>query len=141
MPDLPRPAGIDFEQLFRFAAVGVVATLTDAAVLETLTRLGLLGEISARIPSYLTAATVGWLLNRRFTFTSLTCSHPLVQWALYVAANGISFGVNILTYTVLITTVDLFRAHLWLAVVIASGVAMFFAFFANKWVVFRDRGR
>ena len=51
-----------------FVAVGAVGFLIDAGLLAALTHAAGWSPWLARVPSFLTAVTVTWLLNRRLTF-------------------------------------------------------------------------
>ena len=55
-------------QISRFAVVGVIAAAVDMAVVEAMIRFAGADPYSARVVSYLAAATAAWAMNRHFTF-------------------------------------------------------------------------
>jgi hypothetical protein len=89
-PDLPPPdlrqrlLALFFEA-FRFGLVGVAGYVVDVAVLLAVVRLGV-DPFTARVPSFLAAASCTWFLNRRFTFRDPAARSGPVrrQWALFV---------------------------------------------------------
>lgn len=55
-------------ELRSFAVIGGLGFAVDAALLTALTQLAGWAPLQARIPSFLLAVMVTWLLNRRHTF-------------------------------------------------------------------------
>lgn len=66
----------DRATFLRFVGVGVTISIIDVAVLYLLIALGL-NTYLARIPSYFAAMTVGYILNRYFTFHHLETGRKL----------------------------------------------------------------
>lgn len=56
------------EPIVLFAAIGFLGFLVEAIVITALTHFGNLPAWQARIPSFLIAVSITWLLNRKFTF-------------------------------------------------------------------------
>lgn len=117
-----------------FAGVGVVGFLVDAGLLQTITTYSTISPILARLPSFLSAATVTWLLNGRFTFGAPAISWK--SWAKYISVNGFGFALNYLIYTALILFAD---AHPLIAVAVASIIALAVNYFATSRFVFGRR--
>ena len=109
-------------QFLRFGVVGAGGFVVDVAVLYLMLHLGL-GLYSARLVSFLTAATATWVGNRLFTFpTKQPRRRKLAgEWARYVTGMGLGGLANYGTYALLVTLSVLFRDHPWLAV--AGGTA------------------
>ncbi len=81
----------------RFAGVGVTISLIDVGLLYLLNALGL-NIYLARIPSFLAAMTVGYILNRYFTFHHLETGralwHSLVRhYSVHAVGGAINYGV------------------------------------------------
>lgn len=85
----------------RFAGVGVTISLIDIGLLYLLNHFGL-NIYLARIPSFLAAMTVGYILNRYFTFHHLETGralwHSLVRhYGVHAVGGAINYGVFIAT--------------------------------------------
>ncbi|MGB0744740.1 MAG: GtrA family protein [Opitutales bacterium] len=81
----------------RFAVVGFTISLVDIGLLYLLNSLGLNIYI-ARIPSYFASMTVGYILNRYFTFHHLETGralwHSLVRhYSVHGVGGAINYGV------------------------------------------------
>ena len=89
-------------QFLRFAVVGTVGFLVDSAVLYALIYGFGAGPYLGRTASFLAAASVTWLLNRRFTFpdTGRTPAHR--QWTLFVAFMCLGGVLNYAAYALVI---------------------------------------
>jgi putative flippase GtrA len=89
----PGPTG----QVLRFAIVGGLAFLLDAAILQTLVGLGF-GPVAGRVFSLSAAVTATWLLNRTLTFT--TPRRPSWrEFAHYVLVSLIGMLINYAVYS------------------------------------------
>lgn len=130
-------SGMIAVQFLKFGMVGVVGLVVDTAVLYALIYGAGLGPYTARVASFLAAATTTWALNRCFTFRG---DHPEPihhQWAKFIAANTFGGLVNYAVYAGLIASGDPFAAHPVLAVAAGSLAGMFFNFAASKKLVFK----
>jgi putative flippase GtrA len=123
-------------QFLRFCLVGGVGFVVDAGILLLLIGVGL-DRYSGRVLSYLAAATVTWLLNRRYTFTDAMARPLHRQWAHYVGVNAIGAAVNYLVYAGCLLASGTFYDRPVLAVAAGSAVALLFNFAANRYLVFR----
>lgn len=123
-------------QFLRFCLVGGVGFVVDAGALLLLIGAGL-DRYSGRVLSYLAAATVTWVLNRRYTFAGAAPQALHRQWAHYVGVNALGAGVNYLVYVGCLLASDTFYRHPVLAVAAGSAVALVFNFAANRYLVFR----
>jgi putative flippase GtrA len=89
-------------QFLSFALIGVVGLCADMAALHiAVSSLGL-GLYGGRVFSYLVAASVTWLLNRRFTFGHVGWSGALRQWATFLVANLAGACANYLVYALIL---------------------------------------
>jgi putative flippase GtrA len=86
-------------QFLRFLMVGAIGFVVDAAVLLLLIHGGGLSRIWARVPSFLAAVTVTWLLHRNFTFMRANRAAPSIrEWVHFTLANAFGNGANLVMY-------------------------------------------
>lgn len=123
-------------EFLRFCAVGTVGFIVDAGVLQIL--VGLLGKdpYGSRVISFLTAATVTWLLNRRYTFSTDEDARLHREWARYIAINAFGGGLNYLVYALCISQFALVLHYLFLGVAAGSAVGLLVNYTASKYLVF-----
>lgn len=130
-------------KFLRFAAVGAVGFLVDAAVLAVGLHAFMLEPFSARAISFLCAATFTWAINRRFTFPeSAMAQDHAKEWARFVAVNGVGGLINYGTYAALVTFAFAPFSNPFVALGLGSLAGLVFNFFGSKRFVFqRGRGR
>ena len=116
-----RRFGPEALRFFRFAAVGAIGFLVDAALLATLHHGLGVDPFSARAVSIAAAAFCTWRLNRSLTFGA-SPSGQTAEGLRYAAVAGLTAGLNYLVYALALI--------LWpqlpplAAVVLATAVAM-----------------
>ena len=94
-------------QFLRYVLVGAVGFAVDAALLLLLIHIGGMSRLWARIPSFLVAVTVTWLLHRNFTFANANHTAPsLHEWLRFAVANALGNGANLVIYAVLVGLFD-----------------------------------
>jgi putative flippase GtrA len=109
-------------EFFRFLLVGAVGFAVDAAVLLLLIHIGGMSRLWARIPSFLAAVTVTWLLHRNFTFSNANQVAPSIrEWLRFTLANAFGNGANLAIYALL---VGLFAWDALPALAVASVAAL-----------------
>lgn len=126
-------------QLLWFGAVGVIGLAVDVTILTVLREP--IGVYAARIASFLGAATITWILNRRFTFahrsTGMSLGSEYVRYLSLMLGGGL---VNLATYSLLASKFS--QTPLWLSAYVCIGsllgMAVNFAG-ASKWL-FRHKG-
>jgi putative flippase GtrA len=133
------------QQFLSFGLVGLVGYVVDVVVL----RLGLLaglGLYSARVPSFVAAASTTWWLNRRFTFRASAAgphgaeARPQAagrQWAVFVVAMLPGMALNYGTYAVLVTQVAVCARWPELAVFAGALAGMGANFVVSKYYIFK----
>ncbi len=127
------------QEFLRFGVVGTVGFMVDTGVLYGALALGA-GLYGGRAASYVTAATVTWLLNRIWTFRHRSGGQPVHrQWALFLVVNLGGFVLNYGTYALLVAFVPLVAANPVLGVAAGSVAGMFSNFFLSRQLVFRAR--
>lgn len=122
-------------EFLRFGVVGGLGFVCNVAVVYALRAA--IGLYVAGIAAYAVAASVTWLLNRRWTFRSGSRRPLLGQWLLYLAANGLGFGVYYAVYVLAIGFVPLAARVPALAVALGAGVSLLVNFFTAQRIVFR----
>ena len=122
-------------QLLRFSVVGVVGFAVDTAALYAALGLGA-GLYTGRLASYLTAATVTWALNRRFTFRESRSARLATEWARFLAVNSVGGAVNYIAYAALVTTLPFVTANPWLGVAAGSLAGLAVNFTLSRRMVF-----
>lgn len=122
-------------QFLTFGVVGVICFVVDTATVYALR--GALGLYVAGLVSYVTAASVGWALNRAWTFRAVGPQPRLQQWSRFVVANAVGLVLNRGVYFALITWSQTCRQHPVLALAAGAVAGMFVNFALNRRLVFR----
>jgi putative flippase GtrA len=124
-------------QFLRFGLVGVAGYLVDATVLTVLVEAADVDPYSARVVSFICAASTTWWLNRHFTFARNPDQKLAHQWIgfLLVSTGGalINYGAYVLTL------------HFWplaydypaIGAAVGALAGMLFNFPMSKLLVFR----
>jgi putative flippase GtrA len=118
----------------RFALIGVAGLAVDTTVLY-LARWAGAGLLSARLISYLCAATFTWYANRRFTF-AMHLPPSVQEWLRFIAANTAGGSVNYATYAALVWSLPVVAAHPFLGVAAGSASGLLLNFSLSRHVVF-----
>jgi putative flippase GtrA len=126
-------------QFLLFSVVGGIGFLVDVATLYL--AIGALGAglYGGRLISYVTAATVTWLLNRRYTFRDRRSDKRLAEWGRFLAANATGGLVNYATYAYLVTVYTIAATYPVLGVAAGSVVGLTVNFCLSRYLVFRGR--
>lgn len=123
------------KQFFRFCLVGALGFVTDFGMLYLGVKVLEMGTLSARILSFIIAATVTWKANRHFTFVQQGHG-SLREWLQYLLLTSIGGGINVIVYQIWLSLTDHGTLNLFLAVAAGSATAMLFNFAISKRVVF-----
>jgi putative flippase GtrA len=126
------------KQLLRFSVIGAIGFAVDVGVLYLMRYLGL-DLYSARVISFLAAASATWLGNRVFTFQSQPGGKKKLtgEWATYLLAMCLGGLANYVCYALLITYVPFFGQHIWLAVAGGTGAGLLINFFLARRILFK----
>lgn len=122
-------------QFMMFGTVGVAGFSVDTVTVYALR--GALGLYVAGILSYLTAATVTWVLNRVWTFRGLGSGPVHHQWARFLVVNLGGFVLNRGAYALLVTFVPFCAEQPVYAVAAGAITGMFLNFSLSRTMVFR----
>ncbi|MGO8952330.1 MAG: GtrA family protein [Rhodomicrobium sp.] len=123
-------------QFVLFAVVGATGFAVDAGTLTLLIAAGL-SPLFARLPSFLSAATYTWALNRRVTFRDKGSS-LVRQWLHFLAVNSAGGLVNLSVYTFLIWPDGAVTASPVAAAAAGSLSGLVFNFTLSRKFVFKD---
>ena len=121
-------------RLLSFGLVGASGFVIDIAAYLGLQAIGVEHRV-ARFLSFWPAVTWNWAINRALTFEERARQPRMRQWTKFVASSLLGLGVNVGSYTLLTTFVDLFGRHRLVALVcgVALGGAVNFLV-ANRYV-------
>lgn len=122
-------------QFLIFGVVGTVCFLVDTAFVYALR--GSLGLYGAGLASYAVAATVGWVLNRAWTFRGVGSRPMLQEWTTFLVAGLGGLVLNRGAYFALVTYSETCAENPVLAVAAGAVAGMFVNFAMSRAVVFR----
>jgi len=131
-----KPMAIRSPPILKFALVGVVGFVVDAATLYAMAGVGL-GIRLGRVVSYLFAVTTTWALNRRYTFSRPSGYSLLGEWARYCTSQLAGAAVNLGVYYLLIR-IDFVANHPVIGVAAGSLSGLLINFTVAKVAVFRS---
>lgn len=124
------------KQFLLFGAVGAAGFVVDVAVLYgALWGLGL-GHLSARLVSFIAAATFTWYLNRSLTFSDCDRSGPRRQLLRFLAVNSLGGIVNYIVYAIAMLGFDGDAWRPLLAVAMGSLSGLTLNYFGSRRLVF-----
>lgn len=122
-------------QFITFSGVGVIAAVVHYGVLIALVEIGGMTPVVATLLGFLAAASVSYLLNRRFTFRSARPHRAAAPRFLAVASGGF-----VLNGAVMWLLNEHWGLHYLLAQAAATLLVLFWNFSANRWWTFRGDG-
>lgn len=134
LTDLARPLWRIFNDLWRFAAVGVISTLIDIVLLNFFLNQVGLALAWAIFWAYGVGAINGYLLNNRWTYHRLNRRPGLIGLAEYVTISFVGLGLTELIIHYLIR----FGLNVNLDKIIAVFLVFLWNFFGNRWLTFRS---
>jgi putative flippase GtrA len=125
-------------KFLRFAIVGGAGFFVDAAILAFGLQVLGLDPYSARMLSYLGAATFTWWGNRLFTFAdSASAERRAHEWGRFVAVNAVGAVVNYGVYAALVAFAPAHLNNPFVALAAGSLSGLAFNFFGSKRFVYR----
>jgi putative flippase GtrA len=124
-------------QLGMFGIGGAIGLVVDYGVLELLV-LGLHSDrYSARLVSFLCAATATWIFNRRYTFHGPRRYSLFGEWTRYIIAMSGGFACNYAAYSALVYFFNFDGYALFFAVAAGSVAGMGVNFVGSRYWVYR----
>jgi putative flippase GtrA len=125
-------------KFLRFAGVGGAGFFVDAAILAFGLHVLGLDPYSARLLSYLGAATFTWWGNRLLTFADTASADARAhEWGRFLAVNAIGAAVNYGVYAALVTFAPPPLNNPFAALAAGSLSGLAFNFFGSKRFVYR----
>ncbi|WNJ88275.1 GtrA family protein [Bosea sp. 685] len=121
----------------RFLGVGALGFLVDGSVFAAAIEGLLLGPITARVLSFLAAASFTWVLNRRFTFADRASNRPVAELGRYTLSSLAAGAVNLGVYTAIVLILGSAKPIPYLALAAGVGAGLMINFVLYDRVVFR----
>ncbi len=128
-------------KMVRFAVVGVGGFVVDCAVFALLHYIVGLPLMTARISSFIAAATTTWFGNRVLTFGFKgqgRWSDKLIQWQKFMFSASISAVPNLLCFKLMVELLPEFTGAVFIAMAVGILVGMVSNYlFSQYWVFTR----
>lgn len=128
-------------QFLWFCVGGVLGFIVDAGVLQILVSGYAWDRFSARLLSFLCAATATWQFNRNLTFHGTRNHSRFGEWLRYVFAMSGGFACNFAVYSAVVLLFDVDGRWLPLAVAIGSVAGLGVNFLASRYWIYRGRSQ
>jgi len=123
-------------ELARFAAVGAIGFVVDAAVLQLLVSVASWSPFAARAVSFPVALACTFTLNRLWTFRGLRL--PLARaYGAYGAIQVVGALINLFVFSACVVLAPPLYERPVIALGIGAAVSLLFNFYATRSVVFR----
>ncbi|MFH0853264.1 MAG: GtrA family protein [bacterium] len=123
-------------QFIKFCIVGVGNTIADFVVYFALTRYLGIFYLVANFISFITAATLSFVLNKFWTFRDNRRHAIKGQYAKFLLVSTIG---AVLAEATLFLFVHYFSVNDLIAKLLVAGIIVFWNFFANKYWTFRQK--
>jgi len=125
-------------QFLRFSTIGAAGFVVDISILYLMLYMGL-DLYSARVISFVAAATSTWIGNRLLTFRPDRKGGRKIsgEWVVYLAAMTVGGLVNYGIYALLIGFFQLFHDHPWLAVAGGTGAGLLINFMLARRILYK----
>jgi putative flippase GtrA len=125
-----------YRQFIKFALVGVIGFVVDAATLYLMLQIGI-GYFKGRAISFISAVFTTWLVNRQFTFVNRPDISPVAEITRYFIAMSLGGAVNYSVYSIVIIECRNMAFLPLIAVATGSIAGLFFNFLSAKMWVFK----
>lgn len=120
-----------------FCIGGVIGFIVDAGVLQILVTGFAWDRFSARVISFLCAATATWIFNRTYTFRGRARHTLFGEWMRYVFAMSGGFACNFTAYSALVLAFNIDRQWLVFAVAAGSVAGLGVNYLASRYWIYR----
>lgn len=128
-------------RIVEFAIAGGVGFAVDATVLTLLVDEAGWSPLPARLPSFLLAVSITWLINRYLTFSdrrALRWQATALEYWRYLLTQGFGALINLGIFALLLWLVPRWNALPVMALAVASACAMVFNYLVMQGFVFRS---
>ena len=131
-----------FRQLIKFAIVGVGSTAVNFAVLNLMLIVLHQNKYVAVTVAFLVSVTNGYVWNKRWTFKAAQAKAVHTQFVQFLLVNTVSWGLDLLFVRLISVPLETdFHVSMVkatnLAQLVATGVLVFWNFFANRFWTFK----
>lgn len=123
-------------ELLSFIAVGSIGFLIEAVILTILTRYAGWSPLQARVPSFFTAVTATWLLNRRHTFPERGLQRRTMEAFWYAAIQGVGVTINLILFGATLAVFPQFRSMPVIPLAVGSAGGLAFNFLMSSKVLY-----
>lgn len=125
------------QELLFFAFAGLIGYIIDVAITSSLSQF--LGVYIARIPAFIGAVTVTWVINRQLTFKhrKSTYDNILKEYLHYAALMIGGLIVNYVVYSIAITFTGDSRYAIMFCVALGSLSGMVVNYLSSKRFIFK----
>jgi putative flippase GtrA len=124
-------------QFLRFGLVGVAGYIVDASVLTSFVEILHVDPYSARVVSFLCAASTTWWLNRHFTFAKSSEQKASRQWLSFLLVSTGGAAINYGAYVITLQVWPLAYEYPAIGAAVGALAGMLFNFPMSKLLVFR----
>ncbi|MBI3418871.1 MAG: GtrA family protein [Proteobacteria bacterium] len=118
----------------KFFVIGTCAFVVDSVVLMLVIKILGLDPYSARLFSFICAASFSWAGNRLFTFRDRANTDMGMEWFKFLTVSTLGFVLNYGTYAFLVATVPLVHEYPVLGVAAGSLAGMILNF-SGAWAL------
>ena len=136
-----------FRQLIKFAIVGISSTAVNFAVLNLMLIVLHLTKYPAVTVAFLVSVVNGYIWNKRWTFKAAQAKAVHTQFTQFLLVNTVGLGLDLLIIKLISVPLERYLhfpdQHLTMVVatnlaqLVATGVAVFWNFFANRFWTFK----
>ncbi len=125
-------------EFIRFVVVGGLGFVMDTSLLQVFLRLGL-GYYTGRIPSFLIACAVTWVINRLWTFKTGRQTGKARSAALYLSVQCVGWAANLAVYALCLYLFPWLKQwpSIMLPLVLGAAAGMVVNFLGSKHLAFR----
>lgn len=129
----------NLKEFLFFGLAGVVGYLVDAG--STLLLAGTLGPYLARIPAFIGAASVTWLINRSTTFKHSDKRHDnlVKEYFHYLSIMIVGLIANYIVYAIAVKIIGQTTFAILLSVALGSLAGMVVNYFNSKKYIFTKK--
>ncbi len=136
MSKQPTAAPISLQRLPKFAVVGAIGFLIDAAILTLLMNGFGFGPYGARAVSFATAVTATWYLNRRWVFSQNATRINGREYTSYMVVQFAGATINLMVFILIIELLPKFANIPIIPLAVGAIAALTFNFIASSKFVF-----
>ena len=126
-----------FQRFSRFLGVGAIGFVVDFGVFAFAIEVLSLAPIPARLIAFISAATLTWALNRRYTFADRASAGRTSELGRYALSSAVAGAANLAVYSVILFIFGAAWPIPYLALAIGVGAGLLINFGLYNKIVFR----